>query len=84
MDETKWYFLFITLRSGVDPNIKFNYRYADCGESLPCTAFLVPSYPYLARIEFGAYYLAFKELVGPINVLHFLIASGANNSIPTA
>lgn len=75
MGGTKFYFLYITFRSGEDPNIKFNYRYADCGESLPWTAFLVPSYPYLALIELGAYYLAFKELVGPMKVLHFLMAS---------
>lgn len=73
-----------TLRSGEGPNIKFNYRYTDWGESLPWTAFFVPSYPYLALIELGASYLALRELVGPIKFLHFLIASWATNSIPTA
>ena len=52
--------------------------------SLPWQAFLVPSVPYKALMVFGAYSLALIEFVGPINFLHFLIASGETSSIPTA
>lgn len=74
----------ITLSSGDCEKINPSYLSTDWGESLPCTAFLVPSYPYFPLIELGAYYLAFNEFVGPMKVLHFLIASGATSSIPTA
>lgn len=73
-----------TFKSGDWEKISPNYLSTDCGESLPWTAFLVPSSPYLALIELGAYSLAFNEFVGPIKFLHFLIASGATSSIPTA
>lgn len=73
-----------TLSSGDWEKIKPNYLSTDWGESLPWTAFLVPSYPYFPLIEFGASSLAFNELVGPIKFLHFLMASGATSSIPTA
>ena len=51
-------------------------------ESLPCTAFLVPSVPKYALIELGAFYLAAWVLVGPINCLHLSTAFEATNSIP--
>ena len=43
---------------------------------------MVPSYPYRALKDLGAYYLALFELVGPINFLHLVIALGAMSSIP--
>jgi hypothetical protein len=52
-------------------------------ESLPCTAFLVPSVPNAARNVLGAVYLATIELVGPINYLHLSTALSATSSIPT-
>jgi hypothetical protein len=64
-----------TFKSRFDEKIWFSYLSADWGASLPCTAFLVPSYPYLPLIELGAYYLALREFVGPIKFLHFFIAS---------
>ena len=44
----------------------------------------MPSVPNCARIELGASFLAFYELVGPMNFLHLLMASGAMSSRPTA
>ena len=49
------------------PKKKFSSRSADSFESLPWTAFLVPSVPNKPLIEFGASALAFYVLVGPIN-----------------
>ncbi len=51
--------------------------------SLPWQAFWVPSVPYNALKLWGAYYLAVREFVGPINFLHLLTASGAISYIPT-
>ena len=51
-------------------------------ESLPWTAFLVLSVPKIALREFGALYLAWRELVGPINYLHFSTALEATSSMP--
>jgi len=56
---------------------------ADSTESLPWTAFLVPSVPNIALRELGASYLAYAEFVGPINCLHPFIAPVLANSIPT-
>ena len=51
-------------------------------ESLPWTAFFVSSVPKIPLIEWGAYYLALNELVGPINCRHLSTAFGAISSIP--
>lgn len=61
-----------------------SYLLAVLTASLPWQAFLVPSVPYNALRLSGAYYLALRELVGPINFLHLLTASGDMSYIPTA
>lgn len=44
-------------------------RAEDVNESLPCTAFLVPSVPNKALREPGASAFAFAVLVGPMKLL---------------
>jgi hypothetical protein len=61
---------------------KSSSLFALTNESLPCTAFLVPSVPYRALIDLGAYFLALSELVGPINSLQALIPFLFISSIP--
>lgn len=65
------------------PKTKLTSFSAVSGASLPWQAFWVPSIPYNALNEFGAFYLAVKEFVGPIRSLHLLIASEATSYIPT-
>ena len=63
-----------TLTSASLEKIRFNYRSAEVGASLPWHAFFVPSSPYRARKDPGASSRALFELVGPMNFLHLLIA----------
>jgi len=51
--------VFIILEEGSPPKKKSSSLLADSWESLPWTAFLVPSVPKRALIELGASYLAF-------------------------
>jgi len=62
---------------------KSSSLYADCGESDPWQAFLVPSVPNKALILEGDSDLAFIVLVGPNKLLHLLIASSQISSNPT-
>lgn len=51
-------------------------------ESLPWTAFLVPSVPNIALNEEGTFCLATRVLVGPMTYLHFSIAFSETISMP--
>jgi hypothetical protein len=51
-------------------------------ESLPWTAFLVPSVPNTDLRDEGTLCLATIELVGPISYLHFSIAFSETISMP--
>jgi hypothetical protein len=75
--------LLIFFWLGSPPKKKSTSLVADYTESLPWTAFFVPSVPKRALIEFGASALAFSVLVGPINYLHPFMASLETSSIPT-
>lgn len=55
---------------------------ADSLESLPWTAFLVPSVPKTALRDYGFSALAVSEFVGPMKSLHPAIAPLEASSIP--
>ena len=75
--------VFIGLVLGSPLNQKSVSLFIDPTESLPCTAFLVPSVPNNALIELGFSVLATKVLVGPITYLHLSTAFSATSSMPT-
>ncbi len=61
----------------------YNYFAAELAVSLPWIAFLSPSYPNWARIEFGLYYLAFWGLVFPIKSLNLFMQLSEISYNPT-
>ena len=62
---------------------KFSSLLALSVESLPWTAFLVPSVPKTALNELGASLFATSELVGPMNYLQPEMAPLLMSSMPT-
>jgi hypothetical protein len=62
---------------------KASSLFIDIYESLPCTAFFVPSVPKIALNELGASLLATSVLVGPISFLHSSTALSLTSSKPT-
>jgi len=75
--------VFISLSLGFPPKKKSISLSADCVESAPWVAFLVPSVPNKALRDAGASYCAFYVFVGPIRFLHFWIAWAPVRLIPT-
>lgn len=62
--------VFIALEANGPPKKNSVSFLADSSESLPCTAFLVPSVPNKALRDPGASAFAYAELVGPMKFLH--------------
>ena len=75
--------VFINLSAGFPPKKKSISLAADCAESAPWVAFLVPSVPNKALREPGASDYAFWVLVGPIKLLHLSTAYDPVRLIPT-